>query len=95
MTAQAWLGLALGVLIGVVYAALQRWSLHDGPRPNAVVRPLAGSVVRLVALMLAVLAVLRFTDANRVFLVIGIMVSYGVMFVMMMWRVMWKKNDRS
>ena len=95
MTAQAWLGLALGVLIGVAYGAFQRWGLRDGPRPDAVGRSLAGSAVRLVALLLAVLAVLQFTDANRVFLALGIMVSYGVTFVMMMWRVMWKKSDKS
>jgi hypothetical protein len=95
MTPQAWLGLALGVLIGGAYGAWQRWGLGQGPQPDAVGRPLAGTAVRLVTLFVAVFAVLRFTNAHRLFLVLGIMVSYGLMFAVTMWKVVWKKNGKS
>jgi dolichol kinase len=95
MTPQAWLGLALGVVIGTAYGALQRWGLGRGPRPDAVGRSLAGTAARLLTLLVAVFVVLRFTHADRRFLVVGIMVSYGLMFAVTMWKVVWKHNGKS
>ena len=95
MTAEARLGLALGVVMGTAYGACQWWGVRHGLRPDAVAKPLAGSVVRLGALILMGLAILQLTDADRVSLAIGIMASYGAMFAMMMWRVVWKKSDKS
>ena len=95
MTPQAWWGLALGAVIGAAYGALQRRGLGKGPHPNAVGRSVAGSAVRLIVLMLAVLAIFRFTDADRVFLVAGTMVSYGLTFVVMVWGALWRKSGKS
>jgi len=94
MTPQSWLGLGLGVLIGGAYGALQRRGLGKGPQPDAIGRPLAGVAVRLLGLVLAVFAVLWFTNADRVFLVVGIMISYGFMFAVTIGKVIWKKNDK-
>ena len=95
MTPQTWLGLGLGVLIGSVYGALQRRGLGEGPRPDAVGRPLTGTAMRLLGLLVVVFALLRFTNADRVALVVGIMISYGLMFTVTMWKVIWKKNNKS
>ncbi len=84
----------MGVLIGALYGAWQRWGLGQGPRPDAVTRPLVGTAIRLVALLAAVFIVQRFTDADRLFLVVGIMVSYGLVFAVTMWKVAWKKNSK-
>ena len=85
----------MGVVIGGAYGAVQRWGLGKGPQPDAIGRPLAGSVVRLLGLLLVVFVVLRFTNADRVSLVVGIMISYGLMFAVTMWKVIWKKNDKT
>jgi len=94
MTPQVWLGLVLGVLIGAAYGVLQRRGLGEGPQPNAVVKPLAATAIRLGLLVVVVLAVLRFTTADRLFLAVGIMVSYGLMFAVTMWKVVCKKNGK-
>ena len=95
MTPQVWLGLVLGVLIGAAYGALQRRGLGQGPLPDAVGISLAATAVRLGILLLVVFAVLRFTSADRLFLVVGIMVSYGLMFAITMWKVVSRKNGKS
>ena len=95
MTPETWSGLLLGMLIGTGYGALQRWGLGQGPQPDSVGRPLAGTAIRLLTLLVAVFAVLRFTNADRLFLVVGIMVSYGLMFAVTMWKVVCKKNGKS
>ena len=81
-------------MIGGSYAAFQRRGLGNGPSPDTAGSTLARLVARLVVLMLALLAILRFTNADRVFLVVGIMVAYAIGFGTMMWSVLWKKSDK-
>jgi hypothetical protein len=80
MEQSAVLGLVSGVAIGVVYGLLQRRGLGKGPAPYKVSGAFIGATLRLLGLMVAVLLVLKFTEADRLWLVGGLMVSYGVVF---------------
>jgi hypothetical protein len=92
MDRNAWLGLMLGVAIGAAYGLWQRWGMGAGPKPDAVRGAFAGLVVRLIALVAAIFLALRFTEANRMWLIGGVMVSYGLLFAAMMCKVLLKKK---
>ncbi len=88
----AWLGLVIGAVIGTVYGLVQRRSMGAGPKPAAVGGAFAGAIIRLAILLLVVFLVVRFTTANRLWLAGAVMVSYGIVFVVMMLKVLWKNN---
>ena len=82
------LGLVLGVAIGAGFGLLQRWALARGPQLDGVGRAFGGAVLRFVALLVAIGLVWRFTGANRVWLIGGIMGAYGILFVATMIKAM-------
>ncbi len=81
MNAGAWLGLGLGAVLGLGYGLWQRRTMGDGPRPGTVGGAAVGAVVRLAALLVAIWLVLQYTVASRLWLVGGVMVSYGLVLV--------------
>jgi hypothetical protein len=93
MDQSAWLGLVLGVVIGAVYGLLQRRGLGKGPDPYKVGGAFLGATVRLVGLMIAVFLALRFAGADKLWLVGGLMVAYGVVFGISMLGTLVKKTD--
>ncbi len=78
MDQSSWLGLALGVFIGAAYGLLQRWSMLSPARGLA--GAFGGAVLRLVGVMVVILLVLRYTGADRFWLVSAVLVSYGLVF---------------
>jgi hydrogenase/urease accessory protein HupE len=87
-----WLGLGLGAVIGLIYGYWQRRAMGAGPKPEGAGRAFTVAVIRLTALMVAVYIAIRFTDANRLWLVGGVMAAYGIMFTGTMLRTMLKKK---
>ncbi len=92
MDQPAWLGLGLGVVIGLAYGWAQRWGMGRGPKPDAVGGAFAGAIIRLALLLVVIYLALRFTAASRLWLIGAVMASYGVVFLAMMLKVLWKKN---
>ena len=92
MNESAWLGLVLGAAIGVVYGLLQRWGLGKGPNPHAATGAFVGAAARLIGLMVTVLLVLRWTNADKLWLVGALMVSYGLVFGFSMLTTLLNKN---
>jgi Mn2+/Fe2+ NRAMP family transporter len=92
MTPQQWLGLAAGLFIGAAYGVIQRRCMGGSLQPEAASRSSLWAVARLTALMATVFIVLRVTDADRILLVVGVMVSYGLMFGMTMMSVFRNKS---
>lgn len=87
-----WLGLGLGLAIGVMYGLLHWLTLRGGPGAQRPGKMFASATARLVLVMVALLLVLRFTNAHRYWLLGSLMVSYGVVFVWTMRRMLVKKK---
>jgi uncharacterized membrane protein len=88
----AWLGLAFGAVIGVVYGLLQRRGLGKGPKPHNAAGAFLGAAARLAGLMATVVLVLWWTEADRLWLVGAVMVSYGLVFGFSMLTTLLNKN---
>lgn len=88
MTGNAWLGLGLGVVIGLVYALWQRRAMGAGPKPEDAGKAFGGAILRLAAMLAVIWIAVRFTPAHRMWLVGGVMGAYGILFAAMMLKVM-------
>ncbi len=86
MNQSAWLGLGFGVIIGGAYAALQvrslkqNWAVQQQGQPPQMGRQMLASMARVVMFVVAVLAVLQFTSADRWWFGGSLAVAYSVPF---------------
>ena len=95
MNSPQWLGLALGVVIGGVYVALQRAELR---RKDAKVQPrgvwslVPGAVGRLTFLVVAWWLAFQFTSADKYWLTGAVVVSYSLPLVLELKRMIFPKR---
>jgi hypothetical protein len=75
-----WLGLAVGVAIGGVYALLQvvEWRMGKSRGGGGLSGMFVGATVRLIVVLLAMLAALRMLEVNRFWLVGGLAVMVAI-----------------
>ena len=89
------LGLLFGVVISAVYITLQRWDLRHKNRmaqPCGVLALVPGAVGRLVFAASAWGLALWFTDADKYWLTCSLLVSYGVLFLWQLKRMVFPKK---
>lgn len=92
MDGSAWLGLLLGLAIGVIYGLWQAWDMRGGPGAPPTIGSLARAAFRMVFLMGALLAALRLTSADKVWLVGGTALGFSLVFVVRLKRILAKKK---
>jgi len=81
MNQPQWLGLALGIVIGGVYVALQRAELRRKDttiQPRGVLALVPGAVGRLAFLVVAWWLAFQFTSADKYWLTGALVVSYSL-----------------
>jgi hypothetical protein len=92
MSKAVWLGAGAGAIIGLVCGWWQAWDMRHGPAAGVGIGRMAAATLRLVMLMTALLAVHRWTGADRLSLVCGVAVTYTAVVVWRMKRSLAKKK---
>jgi hypothetical protein len=76
MNRGSWLGLVLGLVIGAAYGVWQARELRRRAEQSQPLRWLAGPMIRLASLVVVLLAVVRFTEADKYWLTGSLAVAY-------------------
>ena len=81
MDASTWLGLVSGLVLGGAYGLLQCRGLHRNTQPPSAGQLAARGIARLLCLVVALLLLLRLSLANKHWLIGGVMIAYGAVFL--------------
>lgn len=79
MDRAAWLGLGIGVIIGVICGLWQARDMRERAVPG--LKRTGSTMLRLIFLMAALLAAYKLAGAHKLWLVGGVAVAYTVVFV--------------
>jgi len=78
MDSSAWIGLALGGAIGLLYGLWQAWDLRSGSAATPSISRMLLATVRIALLMGSLLAAYKYTRAAKVWLAGGTALGFSV-----------------